>query len=141
MSQQHRNEKEEEKRGEKEEEKRNEKNQGWDEKWQQNPVRAIAVAAILIWGGIVALIGNFASIRWEGWAIFLIGTGIILLIKAGVRLMPAYRRPAGGSFIIGLVLLGVGLGDLLGWQFVWPVILIVIALVIIFRGVYRRPKL
>ena len=133
-----RHEKEDEKRGEKEEEKRTEKNRGWDEKWRYNPVRTITIAAILIWGGIVALIDNFVTGNFEGWAVFLIGAGVILLIKAGVRLMPAYRRPAGGSFIIGLVLIGVGLGDLVGWQFVWPIILIIIALVIIFRGVYRR---
>ena len=136
MSEQRRDEKEEEKRGEKEEEKRHEKNQSWDEKWRHDPVRTITFAAILIWGGVVALIGNFVD--WQGWSIFLIGAGIIMLIKAGVRLMPAYRRAAGGSFIIGLILLGAGLGGLVGWRFVWPVVLILIALLIIFRGVMRR---
>ena len=137
MSDQRRNEKDDEKRGEKEEEKHNEKNRGWDEKWRHNPLRAVTVAALLIWGGIVALIDNFVS-NWNGWAIFFIGAGVILLIKAGLRLTTAYRRPAGGSFIIGLVLIGIGLGGLVGWQFVWPVVLIIIALVIIFRGFYRR---
>lgn len=136
MSEQRRDEKEEEKRHEKEDEKRHEKDRGWDEKWRHDPVRAITVAAILIWGGIVALIDNF--VNWEGWAVFFIGTGVIMLVKAGVRVMPAYRRPAGGNMVIGLVLLGVGLGGLVGWQYVGPVVLIVIALVIIFQGFRRR---
>lgn len=136
MSGQHRDEKEEEKRGEKEEEKRHEKNRSLDEKWRQNPIRIVAIAFILIWGGVVALIGNFVS--WEGWAIFLLGAGVIMLIKAGIRLTPTYRRAAGGNFIIGLVLLGAGLSGLVGWQYVWPAVLILIALVIIFRGL--RPR-
>lgn len=136
MSERRRDEKEEEKRNEKEEEKRHEKSQGLDEKWRHDPVRAISIAAILIWGGIVALIDNWVT--WEGWAVFFIGTAIIMFVKAGVRLMPAYRHPAGGNFIIGLVLLGVGLGGLVGWQYVGPVVLILIALVIIFRGLRRR---
>jgi len=137
MSEQRHDEKEEEKRGEKEEEKRHEKGQSLDEKWRHDPVRTMTLAAILIWGGIVALLDNFIK-GWRGWETFLIGAGVIMLIKAGVRLMPAYRRPAGGSFIIGLVLIGVGLGDIVGWNYVWPVVLILIALVIIFRGVMRR---
>ena len=136
MSNQYHNEKEEEKRGEKEDEKRADR--GWEEKWQHNPIRAFFVAAILIWGGIVALIGNF--VEWDGWPIFLIGTGVLLLIKAGVRMMPAYRRPARGNFVIGIILLAIGIGFLGGWNwgFVWPVILILIALSIIFGSFSRR---
>ena len=137
MSEQRHDEKEEEKKGEKEDEKRHEKGRSLDEKWRHDPVRTITLAVILIWGGIVALLDNFIH-DWKGWETFLIGTGVIMLIKAGVRLTPAYRRPAGGSFIIGLILLGVGLGDIVGWNFVWPVVLILIALIIIFRGVMQR---
>jgi hypothetical protein len=137
MSEQRHDEKEEEKRGEKEEEKRHEKDRGWDEKWRHDPVRTITFAAILIWGGVVALIGNFVH-NWDGWAIFFIGAGAIMIIKALVRLTPAYRRASGGTFVIGFILLGVGLGWLISWSFVWPIVLILIALLIIFRGLRRR---
>jgi hypothetical protein len=139
MSERRQDEKAEEKRGEKEEEKHAEKEGSWDEKWHRDPVRTMTIAIILIWGGIVALVGNFATPSWwHGWEIFLIGTGVIVLVKAGIRLMPAYRRPAGGSFIIGMIILGIGLGGLLGWSYVWPVVLIAVALVIIFRGLAGR---
>jgi hypothetical protein len=138
MSEQRRNEKEEEKR-EKEDEKRSEK--VWDEKWRHNPVRAITLAVILMWGGIVAIIqaANLVTASWwEGWSVFLTGTGVILLIKAAFRLRPEYRRPIGGTIIIGIILLGVGLGHLLGWNYVWPIILIAIGVIIIAQTFSRK---
>ena len=138
MSERRRNEKEEEKR-EKEDEKRSEKQRG--EKWTRDPVRTIMFAAILIWGGIVALIETTNLIDadwWEGWAVFLIGTGIILLIKAAVRLLPEYRRPVGGTVIIGVILIGVGIGDIVGWNYTWPAVLVIIGLILIGRVIFRR---
>lgn len=136
MSDRRRNEKEEEKR-EKEEEKRAEKQ--WDEKFRRDPVRGITLAIILIWGGIIALIGTMTDlVWWNGWAIFFIGTGIILLIKASARLRPEYRRPVGGTIIIGLVLLGIGLGGLIGWQYIWPALLIIVGLVLVGWVIFRR---
>ena len=68
---------------EKEDEKRTEKVP--DEKFRRDPVRGITLAVILIWGGIVAFlsVGNIVTATWwQGWAVFLAGTGVILLIKA-----------------------------------------------------------
>ena len=138
MSERRRNEKEEEKR-EKDDEKRHEKS--WDEKWRYNPLRVIILAVILIWGGIVALIsvGNYINVSWwEGWAVFLVGTGIILLIKALFRLRPEYRRPMGGTVIIGLILIAIGLGDLIGWRYFWPVVLIIIGIALVLGILFRR---
>jgi hypothetical protein len=137
MSERRRNEKEEEKKHEKEDEKRNEKQ--WDEKFKKDPVRGISFAIILIWGGIVALIGTLVDATWwKGWAVFFTGTGVILLLKAIFRLRPEYRRPIGGTVIIGLILLGVGLGDQLGWNIIWPVILIAIGVILVGRIFFRR---
>ncbi len=139
MSERRRNEKEEEKR-EKEDEKRHEKE--WEEKWRHNPARIVALAVILIWGGIVALIETAHLVTahwWQAWAIFLIGTGVILLVKAAYRLMPEHRRPVGGTIIIGLILIAVGLGDIVGWNYTWPIILIAIGLIFLLRVVFRRP--
>ena len=141
--QRRRNEKEEEKKGEKQEE----KGRGLDEKWQRDRVRASSIAAILIWGGLVALAGTLGlfNYSWDrhGWSIFLLGTGIILIVKVIIRaLVPEYRRPIGAGLIIGIILLAVGIFDLIGWNwnFIWPIILIAIGLVIVLRGVFRRRK-
>jgi len=138
MSQQPRGEKDEEKHREKDE-KEEEKRKGWDEKWRRDRVNAFGWAAILIWGALVLLAevthykDNFYW--WEGWAVFFAGAGIILLLTAFYRLLvPAHRRAMGGTLIVGLVFLGIGLGDLISWTYVWVAILIVIALVILLRA-------
>jgi hypothetical protein len=141
MADRRRNEKEDEKRSEKEDEKRHEKE--WHEKWEHNPVRVITLAIILIWGGIIAWISEANVIHyswWQGWSVFLAGTGVIVLIKAAYRLRPEHRRPVSGTIIIGLVLLGVGLGDLIGWNYSWPLILIAIGVVFIILAFFRRQR-
>ena len=145
MPEPRRNEKEEEKRREKEEEKG--RGQGLDEKWERDRLRMISIAAIFIWGGLVALAGtlNLFNYDWggHGWAIFLLGTGVILLGKVIIRaLIPEYRRAIGGSLIIGFILLAVGVSDLTGWSwdYIWPIILVAIGLSILLRGVLRRRK-
>jgi hypothetical protein len=139
MSTPPRNEKEDEKR-EKEDEKRHEKT--FEEKWRHNPVRVVTLAIILIWGGIVALIEVSPITRpewWQGWSVFLAGTGIILLIKAAFRLRPEHRRPVGGTIIIGLILLAIGIGDIVGWGYTWPAILIIIGVILVLRFAIKRP--
>jgi hypothetical protein len=143
MPEPRRNEKEEEKRGEKQEE----KGRSWDEKWQHDPLRMISVAAILIWGGLIALAGtsNLFSYNWEGhgWAIFLLGTGVILILKVIIRfIVPEFRRAIGASLIIGIILLAVGISDIIGWNwnYIWPVIPIAIGLVILLGGTLRHRK-
>jgi len=145
MSEPRRNEKEEEKRREKEEEKG--RGRGWDEKWEHDRLRMISIAAIFIWGGLVALAGtlNLFNYNWgeHGWAVFFLGTGVILIGKVIIRaLVPEYRRAIGGSLIIGFILLAVGISDLTGWSwnYIWPIILVAIGLAILLRGVLRRRK-
>jgi hypothetical protein len=145
MSEPRRNEKEEEKRGEKNEEKGG--GRGWDEKWERDRLRMISIAAIFIWGGLVAFAGtlNLFNYNWEGhgWAVFLLGTGVILIGKVIIRvLIPEYRRAIGGSLIIGFILLAVGISDLTGWSwdYIWPIILVAIGLSILLRGALRRRK-
>ena len=136
MSQQRRNEKEEEKR-EKEDEKRSEKT--WEEKWQHNPVRVVTLAIILIWAGITAFLATGNVIGPDkAWAVFLLGTGVILLAKAGFRMRAATRRPIGGTIIIGVILVAIGLGGLVSWGYAWPVILVAAGVIIIFLVFFRR---
>jgi hypothetical protein len=144
MSEPSRNERREEKR----DEKREEKGRSWDEKFERDRLRMLSIAAILIWGGLVAFAGtlNLFNYDWEehGWAIFLLGTGAILIGKVIIRsVIPLYRRPIGGSLIIGVILLAVGIFDVIGWNwnYIWPLILVVIGLIIFLRGFFRhRPK-
>jgi len=52
--------------------------------------------------------------------------------------MPAYRRSIGGTLFFGLILIGIGLGDLLDTNLVWPLILIAFGLSLLLRGFFRN---
>lgn len=147
-----------EKFDEKDREKREEKSseeKSSEEKWQRDPLSAVIWALILIWAGLVFLMDNLGvldSIQTSGgmipgvdievdlgpWAIILTGAGVIVLLEALIRvLVPAYRRPVGGTIIFGFILIGIGLGNLLNWSLVFPLILIGLGLSIILRGFMR----
>jgi hypothetical protein len=132
----------EQRRDEKEE--KNEKGDGdsWDEKWRRDPLDAAMWAFVLIWVGVVLLganLGFFAGLPLEPWAIGFIGAGVIVLLTVLLRLlMPAYRKPLAGSVILGVILIGIGLGDLIGWVIIAPLVLIGIGVGIILTGLFRR---
>ena len=128
----------------KEEEKQEEKQ---DEKWRRDPLSAIVWAGILIWAGL-ALLGDNMGL-WdnltilgsgvEGWSIAFLGAGVIVLGEVVIRLlMPAYRRGVGGTMVFAAILLGVGLGEIVSWDLIGPLILIAIGVSVLFRGFFRR---
>jgi hypothetical protein len=145
-----------EKGREKNEEKTEEKS--WEEKWQSDPLNSVIWASIFIWAGIVFLLSNLGYLDSllretfnltgisyldnviQAWPLVLVGAGVILLIGVLIRLLvPAYRKPILGQVILALVFIGIGLGDLVNWGFIWAVILIIAGIAIITRGI-RRPK-
>jgi len=132
-----------EEKAEKETSKHEKEEMSWDEKWRRDPLNAAAWATILIWAGVVLLadnLGLFAAWEWfDAWGLILTGAGLIVLLEAALRLLiPAYRRPIGGSLIWGAVLLGLGLGNLVGASIAWPLILIAIGLGLLLRGLIGR---
>ena len=135
MSEQQRHEKEEK------EEKHNEKDQ--EEKWRRDPLSGMVWAAILIWAGLVLLADNLRLLasfeRLQAWALILIGAGVILLLEVVIRLtVPAYRRAVVGTLILGLVLIGAGLGEVLSWDVIGPLVLIGVGVFILARVFWRR---
>jgi hypothetical protein len=147
-----------EKSEEKEEEKKEEKSpeeKGWDEKWRRDPINAATWALIFIWAGIALLLHNLGildqvagqffripgreTFTLETWSVIFIGAGFIVLIEVLVRLfVPAYRRAVAGSVFLAIVLIGVGLGNIFGWNIIGPVILIALGLSVLLRGLFRR---
>ena len=112
-----------------------------NEKWPRRPFNAITLAALFIWGGLVLLAETMDLVPaywWNGWAVFLAGGGLIVLLQAPFRAMVRGRRRVAESLVLGFILLGIGAGGLIGWKFVWPVVLIVIGIVILLRTSIRR---
>ncbi len=130
----------EEEKSEKEHEK---EEKTWEEKWRRDPLSAIIWALILIWAGTVLLADNLQVLARFGdlspWGLILAGAGVLVLLEVILRLLvPAYRRPVGGTFIFAALLLGGGLQILTGQAIIWALVLIAIGVGILLRGVFGR---
>ncbi len=137
-------------RGEREE--KDEKHQEKEEKGRGDQLNAAAWGVIIIWAGLVffadnmGILGNLRggfpgrlTFRFEPWPLIFLGAGVIILLEAVIRvLVPAYRRAVTGTVILGIVLLSIGLGNLISWNIIWPLLLIGIGAVILLRGLRGR---
>jgi hypothetical protein len=149
-----------EKFDEKDMEKREEKSpeeKHWEEKSRRDPLSGFIWALILIWAGVVFLASNmgwldsflrrssdipgmsFLNRLVGAWPIVLVGAGVIILGEVIVRLLvPAYRQPVFGTTIFAVILIALGLGEIVDWNLVWPIILIALGLSIVMRGMQRK---
>ena len=132
MSEQRRNEKEEE------------KSRGFGEWRKSDRGDAVGWGAVFIWGGLVLLAEttNFAAnfSWWNGWAVFFTGAGVMALLWVVIRqIIPKYPSPSIWDLLFGFFLLGIGLDGLVGvgWVF-WPLVLFVIGVVILLSAFARR---
>lgn len=109
--------------------------EGWENWCRGDRVDAIGWAAGFVWAAFVILATHTAAaniVWWDGWAVFFTGAGVIVLLETGVRLLlPAYRKGIAAKLIFGFILIGIGLGGLIGWVWVWPAVLVVVAAVIL----------
>lgn len=145
MSEQPRYEKQEkqEKEEEKQRQEQEKQEKNYEEKWRRDPLGAMVWALILIWAGVALLAQNVGLLarfeRLEAWALVFIGAGLILFLEVAVRLLvPAYRRPVGGTVILGVIFVAIGLGNLISWNLIWPLVLIAIGLFVLLRGLGWR---
>ena len=111
----------------------------WDEKWRRDPLSGAVWAAILVWAGVALLAGNMGLLAnlggLDAWGLVFVGAGLIVLLEVAVRLLvPSYRRAVGGTLVFAAILIGIGLGDLLGWSVIGPLILISIGIGALLRG-------
>jgi hypothetical protein len=67
-----------------------------------------------------------------------LGAGLLLLFEVLIRLViPAYRKPVTGTIILAFVFIGIGLGNVLRWEFIFALVLIAIGLSIIVNSITR----
>jgi hypothetical protein len=143
-----------EEKEEKELEKREEKS--WEEKWRRDPLTAVIWALVFIWAGLVLLADNLNLLDQLGffqfqeipgfevisaWPLILVGAGLLFLLEAVIRLLvPAYRKSVTGTLIFGLVLIGLGLNDIVEWNWTLfgALVLIIVGVSILIRGFTRN---
>ena len=129
-----------EKRGEKEEKVTG---VGGAEKWRSDPLSVLVWAGILVMAGLILLVDNLGLLpgflEGKGWSLAFLVAGGMLFVEALVRfLIPEYRRPLGGTLILGAVFAGIGLSGFGLAIAIWPLILIGIGVSILVRAM-RQP--
>ncbi len=122
----------------------------FDEKYRRDPLGAIVWPLILIWAGLVLLAANLGILNFipgvnrepfgtGSWSLIFLGAGGIILLAAFARLLlPEYRRSITGDIILGVIFVGIGLGDLTNWTIVWPLIIIAVGVAILVRAMFPR---
>lgn len=115
----------------------------WQRRYQRDPLSRIIWAAIFIWAGLALLAADLGllpgTLLIPGWGLAFAGAGAFLLLEVFLRLaIPTYRRPVVGTAILGIIFLSIGLQQVLRWEVLWPLALILIGLVILLRSAPRE---
>jgi serine/threonine protein kinase len=106
---------------------------------QQRQVETASLGAAIIWAGLVLIADTLGLIGLSAWSLIFTGAGLIVLLQVLISLLgSAYRRPMIGSIVLGAILLGIGLGDLVAWGCVGPVVLIIIGVFYLLSVLLRR---
>jgi hypothetical protein len=119
-------------------------------RWGRDPIGPIFGALILIWLGLVLLaaqnpemlrLGSY-RVTWNNvWGFFAGGVGALLIVEALLRAVTGYRRDISGRLVWGIILLLVGLAIIypaIGWNTVWPVVLIALGVGLLLTNLLRR---
>jgi hypothetical protein len=89
----------------------------WNEWWKNDRLDSLGWAAIFSWAALVVL-ATYTDFKddfdsWDGWGVFFVGAGAIVLLEAVIRLLvPRYRARFGWTLFWGTVLLALGLGGM-----------------------------
>ncbi|MBN2335571.1 zinc-ribbon domain-containing protein [Candidatus Bathyarchaeota archaeon] len=113
-----------------------------DEKHEDQQSGAIVGGLIVVWLGVSFMLQNTGVLYWADFGgIFLLGLGLILVFRGLWAYSQTGVFDAGFGYIVGggfVALLGAGISfDLEEW---WPVFLIGIGLVVVFRALTAKSK-
>ena len=113
----------------------------WEEWWSSDRLDSFGWAALFLWGAlvVVATYTDFSTDYdwWDGWAVFFVGAGVIVLAEAMIRLsVPAYRSKWGWNLFWGTVFLALGLGGLA--HSAWYALPLVAIAIVILKDAFAR---
>ena len=99
--------------------------------------------AVFIAAGIVALIATLELVpglsAGNALSLIFVTAGVVFLIEAAIRLLvPTFRRPVTGTLILAFILLAIGVGGIIGFRNIWPLVLIAIGVIILAGQFLRR---
>jgi hypothetical protein len=104
----------------------------------------VAWAVIFFLGAALLLVevsGIADGIGWyNGWDIFFLGLGSVMVLGAIARRTALGRRVEGLGAVCGIILVAIGLDGILGFDLFWPIVLVVIGALVL-HSAFARPKL
>jgi len=115
--------------------------EAWEQWWTSDRLDSFGWAALFLWGALV-VVATYTDFRsdydwWDGWGVFFVGAGVIVLVEASIRIVtPGYRSKWGWTLFWGSAFLAIGLGGL-GHNAWYALPLVVIAIVIL-KDVFTR---
>ena len=117
-------------------------------------ISSLIWALVLIWAGTVFFAENFGLLdrlalstrggiadffHLGAWSLIFTGAGFLVLFGVVFRLLtPEYRGSLSGQIVLAAVLFGIGLNNLVGWQILWPLIIIAAGLSVLLGTILRR---
>jgi hypothetical protein len=113
----------------------------WNNWWRNDQVDAVGWAALFLWGAVVVLATSSSFSEdfdwWEGWGVFFVGAGVIVIVEGLIRLgMPTYRSKWAWSMLWGTIFLALGLGGLVSPA--WYALPLVGIAVLILKDAFAR---
>lgn len=117
--------------------------QAWGDWWSSDRLDAAGWAAIFFWGALVVL-ATYTSFRddldwWNGWGVFFVGAGVIVLFEAMARvMMPEYRSKWGWTLFWGSAFLALGLGELVSPA--WYALPLAVGAAFVMTGVFTNKR-
>lgn len=114
-----------------------------DQWWTSDRLDGIGWAALFLWAALVLVASStdFSNEYdwWDGWSVFFLGAGVIVLVEALIRLaVPAYRDKFGWTLFWGALLLSFGLGGL--FHPAWYALPLIAAAIGILVGVLKERR-
>jgi hypothetical protein len=123
----------------------------------EHRISSLVWASILVWSGLIFLAGNLGLLSrfakgfttvfpglptafsfLEAWPLVFLGAGVIFLFSGLIRLfIPAVSNRVGGAIILGMVFIGISLGQLFSWNVIGPIVLVAIGVVLLLRSIRR----
>ena len=107
--------------------------------WKTDAHEAVGWALIFLWAASILFFevsGAAADVAWwDGWALFFLGLGIIVLTGTVVRRIIIGRSIEGFGAVCGVFMVAGGVDGLVGVEWIWPVALGAVGVLILIYAV------
>ena len=119
------------------------KGEGTRSRW----LSGIVFGALFLWagavwladaGGIIDGLAARTPLHVDGWTVFFLGAGTILLVEIALRLfLPEFGKPEAVTFVGLIVFFGIALA---GWEVFWPIALLAVGASILLKVVVHKHR-